>query len=62
MLSFSIVKDSVISANTLNNDLDIIYQCAHQWKMKFNPDPTKQATEVLFSFKNYFSCNNMQIK
>ena len=48
---FSIVKDPVISANTLNNDLDIIYQCAHQWKMEFNPDPTKQATEVLFSCK-----------
>ena len=48
---FSIVKDPVISANTLNNDLDIIYQWAHQWKMEFNPDPTKQATEVLFSCK-----------
>ena len=46
---FSIVKDPVISANTLNNDLDIIYQWAHHWKMEFNPDPTKQATEVLFS-------------
>ena len=46
---FSIVKDPVISANILNHDLDIIYhQCAHQWKMEFNPDPTKQATEVLF--------------
>ena len=41
---FSIVKHPVISANTLNNDLDIIYQWAHQWKMEFNPDPTKQAT------------------
>ena len=48
---FSIVKDPVISANTLNDDLDIIYQWAHQWKMEFNPDPTKQATEVLFSCK-----------
>ena len=46
---FSIVKDPVISANTLNNDLDIIYQWAQQWKMEFNPDPTKQATEVHFS-------------
>ena len=48
---FSIVKDPVISANDLNHDLDIIYQWAHQWKMEFNPDPTKQATEVLFSCK-----------
>ena len=23
----------------------------HQWKMEFNPDPTKQATAVLFSRK-----------
>ena len=48
---FSIVKDPVISANNLNHDLDIIQQWAYQWKMEFNPDPTKQATEVLFSCK-----------
>ena len=23
----------------------------HQWKMEFNPDPIKQATEILFSCK-----------
>ena len=46
---FSIAKDPVISANDLNHDLDKICQWAHQWKMEFNPDPTKQATEVLFS-------------
>ena len=48
---FSIVKDTVISANDLNHDLDIIYQWAYQWKMEFNPDPSKQASEVLFSCK-----------
>ena len=53
---FSIVKDPVISANTLNNDLDIIYQWAHQWR----PDPTKQATEVLFSCKKV-SSNHPQL-
>ena len=57
---FSIVKDPVISANTLNDDLDIIYQWAHQWKMEFNPDPTKQATEVLFSCKKV-SSNHPQL-
>ena len=56
----SIVKDLVISANTLNNDLDIIYQWAHQWKMEFNPDPTKQVTEVLFSCKKV-SSNHPQL-
>ena len=48
---FSIVKYPVLSADDLNHDLDIIFQWAHQWKMEFNPDPTKQATEVLFSCK-----------
>ena len=48
---FSIVKDPIISANELNHDLNIINQWAYQWKMEFNPDPSKQATEVLFSCK-----------
>ena len=48
---FSIVKDSGISANELNHDLDIIHKWAHQWELEFNPDTTKQATEVLFSCK-----------
>ena len=48
---FSVVKDPAISANNLNHDLDIIQKWAYQWKMEFNPDPTKQATEVLFSCK-----------
>ena len=48
---FSIVKDHVTSAYDLNHDLDMIYQWAHQWKMEFNTDPIKQATEVLFSCK-----------
>ena len=49
MMLFSIVKDTEISADNLNHDLDIIQQWAYQWKMEFNPDPTKQANEVLFS-------------
>ena len=48
---FSIVKDPVISADDLNHDLDVICQWAYQWKMEFNPDLSKQATEVLFSCK-----------
>ena len=47
-MRFSIVKDPKISANDLNHDLDVIHQWAHQWKLEFNPDPNKQATEVLF--------------
>ena len=48
---FSIVNDPLISANELNHDLNIINQWAYQWKMEFNPDPSKQGTEVLFSCK-----------
>ena len=48
---FSVVKGPVKSADDLNHDLDIIYQWAHQWKMEFNPDLSKQATEFLFSCK-----------
>ena len=57
---FSIVKDPALSANNMNHDLDIIQQWAHQWKMEFNPDPTKQATEVLFYCKK-FSPNHRQL-
>ena len=49
---FFIVKDSVISANDLNHDVDIICHWAHQWKLEFNPHPTKQETEVVFTWKN----------
>ena len=48
---FSIVKNPEIYANELNRDLGVIRMCAHQWKLEFNPDPTKQATEDLFSCK-----------
>ena len=48
---FSIVKDTVVSATELNLDLDHIFKWAYQWKMEFNPDTTKQATEVIFSCK-----------
>ena len=47
----SIVNDPVISANELNQDLKGINQWAYQWKMEFNPDPNKQATELLFPCK-----------
>ena len=47
---FSIVNPE-ISANDLNHDLDVIHQWAHQWKLEFNPDPTKQATGIFFSCK-----------
>ena len=49
---YSIVKNPISTATALNEDLETIRRWAHQWKMEFNPDPTKQATELLFSYKN----------
>ena len=46
---FTIVKDKKESANILNNDLLLISRWAYNWKILFNPDPTKSAQEVLFS-------------
>ena len=39
------------STADLNNDLRNITAWAHQWKMLFNPDMSKQAVEVVFSKK-----------
>ena len=48
---FSIVYNMNTSTTNLNNDLNKIKNCAIQWEMNFNPDPSKQAQEVIFSRK-----------
>ena len=48
---FSVVPDVNASARELNDDLKKINKWAFQWKMSFNPDPSKQAQEVIFSRK-----------
>ena len=48
---FSVVSDPLETANTMNEDLDKIRRWAEQWKTAFNPDPTKQAQDVVFSKK-----------
>ena len=48
---FSTVFNVDRSCSELNQDLDLIKRWAYQWKMAFNPDPNKQATEVIFSHK-----------
>ena len=48
---FSVVTNPAISANELNHDLKVISQWTYQWKMNFNPDLNKQATELLFFCK-----------
>ena len=48
---FSTVQDITTSTVILNNDLTKISEWVVQWKMNFNPDPSKQAQELLFSQK-----------
>ena len=43
--------DITTSANELNNDLKKISDWVIQWKMSFNPDPSKQAQKVIFTRK-----------
>ena len=50
-LLFSVVNESNISANELNEDLQKISEWAYTWKMFFNPDLNKQGQEVIFSWK-----------
>ena len=45
---FSVVYKVNNSADEVNNDSVKIYKLAHQWKMGFDPDPIKQAQEVIF--------------
>ena len=40
----------------LNNNLNKIRNWAIQWKMNFNPDPSKLAQEVIFSKKLQKTC------
>ena len=48
---FSVVENINSTANDLNSDLIKISDWAFQWKTRFNPDPIKQAQEVIFSRK-----------
>ena len=40
---FSVAHDLITSARDISNDLKLITDWAFQWKMSFNPDPSKQA-------------------
>ena len=45
-LYFPLFMTARLSADVLNKDLEMIHDWAFQWKMNFNPNPTKQAQEV----------------
>ena len=51
-MSCTEVENAIDTANDLNHNLDLNKKWAHQWRMSFNPNPQKQAVEVLFSRKN----------
>ena len=48
---FSTGQDITTSTVSLNNDLTKVSEWTVQWKMNFNPDPSIQAQELLFSQK-----------
>ena len=49
---FSVVHYVNTSANNLNNDLSKINNWATQWKMSFNPNPSKEAQKVKYFPEN----------
>ena len=48
---FLVVSDVNASVTELNDDLKKINKWVFQWKMSFNPDPSKQAKEVILIHK-----------
>ena len=46
---FSVADNINLSATNLNSDLGKINAWENQWKITFNPDPNKQAQEVMIS-------------
>ena len=47
-LMFSVVSDPINTSQKLKKDLDKVGLWANKWKMFFNPDPSKQAQEIIF--------------
>ena len=45
---FSVDSNPIKTSQKLNKDLDKVGLSASKWKMAFNPDPSKQAQEVIF--------------
>ena len=48
---FTVAREANEAAEHMNHDLQLITQWANDWRMSFNPDPQKQAVELLFSRK-----------
>ena len=54
---FSKFSEMHKSASNFNDDLEKISYWDYHWKMQFNPNPNKQANEVIFSRKT--NSNNL---
>ena len=50
---FTVVQEPNAAAEDMNHDLELISRWAHDWRMSFNPDPQKQAVELLLSKKRH---------
>ena len=50
-LIFTVVHNLHSSSVELNHDLNLIKLWAQNWRMSFNPDPAKQAVDMIFSTK-----------
>ena len=50
---FTVVQDHNSAASDVNHDLSLIGKWAHDWRMSFNPDPQKQAVELIPSTKRH---------
>ena len=48
---FTIIHDPNATAKQFCEDLDKIMEWALQWKKCFNPDPSKQAEDIIFTRK-----------
>ena len=48
---FTLINDPNGTVNQLCKDFDKIKEGAFHWKMSFNPDPSKQEQEVIFTPK-----------
>ena len=48
---YTVVHNPNKAAVDMNHDIYIIKRWAHDWRMSFNPDPSKQTVEVTFSLK-----------
>ena len=48
---FSVIHDVNLSQIELNGNLDKNNNCAYQWKMSFNTDPSKKVQEIIIRQK-----------